>query len=418
MRARHRFSSPWRARGGARGLWESAAFAVLLVAWALGERAWWGTTPWALVAVAVVIVLVAPRDSFAPAVLLMGIGAVLLFVTGGTHISWPGRMAVGLSVFLFSRRMGPWPAAAVTAGALFGQALWYVAVAPAGLSDTASANFSLALAVPQVAAAVVGQLVVQRRLLHEAVLARTEEAHRAERLAAEKAARDEQDRLAREMHDVIGHRVGNIVMLARVLEEYPEAREDVVRDAALIEKEGRTALEELRAVFRGMAGRVPAPPVHGLEDLRELVSDTGRALGREIALDVDGFPEVLALPVQHAVRRAVQEGLANAAKHAPGAAVGITLVCARDGVHLTIANGPPGEGARPRAVPMVGAREEGVRSEGGRAEEPLPAGGLGLAGTRARVAALGGTLTTREDPDGGFVLAIRIPRHGDPTAVS
>ncbi|MFE3993537.1 sensor histidine kinase [Streptomyces goshikiensis] len=376
---------------------ESVGFCALLVAGACGEQAWWKSTPWGLLAVAVLILVAQPRNPFVHPVLLFAVGFVFLIVTGGTHISWPGRIAVAIAVFLFARRLTARRTTVLTAAALCLQAVWYFGYAPAGESDTALVNFTLALAVTQITLAVVGHLVLQHRVLHEAVLARAEATNRAQRLQAETAARDEQDRVSSEMHDVIGHRVGNIVMLARALEQDPgRSREDVVRDAALIGREGRAALEELREIFHGMASRLPAEPLRGLEDLEVLVADTGRALGQEISLEVDGFPEVLALPVQHAVRRTVQEGLANAAKHAPGAAIGITLVCARDGVHLTLVSGPPAGGApsRPR----------------------LPAGGSGLAGVRARVAVLGGTLDARPQPDGGFRLAIHIPRRGAPAA--
>ncbi|GAA1398777.1 sensor histidine kinase [Catellatospora coxensis] len=221
-------------------------------------------------------------------------------------------------------------------------------------------------------------------------------------MMAQTARRAERARIAREMHDVVAHRVSNIVVTATALQSVPEAQVPPLRsEVDRIREEGRAALTELRALLgllnaRGAAGeRAPLAPQATARDLPALV-ERMRGVGRmPVELDVTGFPELLPDQTQRAVYRVVQESLTNAVKHAPGAAVRVGVRCAADGVHVTVDNdGPPG------------GRDAG-----------LPGSGRGLIGLSERVDLLGGEFAASPLPGGGFRVTAVIPPAGRPRAV-
>lgn len=268
----------------------------------------------------------------------------------------------------------------------------------AGIREAA---YSLAAIVGPLA---VGYAVGVRRDLTAAVQARVAVLERANRLLDERARAEERAEIAREMHDVVGHRVSNMVLAAGALESGPAAGvPEAARTAELIRTDGRQALEELREILgvlapahvaagasTGVRAAVPSGP--GTEELADLVAHA-RERGQQVELRVDGHPEILPLPVQRALRRIVRESLTNAAKHAPGAAVRVDLACRADGVHLDVANTAPTRATSP----------------------DLPSGGHGVVGLSERVALLGGTLTAGPH-DGGFLLSAFFPaRRGAPS---
>lgn len=199
------------------------------------------------------------------------------------------------------------------------------------------------------------------------------------RLAAEAQARlRERARIARQMHDSLGHDLALIAVRAAGLEMAPGLDEPQVRAAGELRLAAADATDRLRQIIgllREDSDAAPLSPVN--EDVTELVR-RARDSGMPITLDVAPGP----VPdLAHAV---VQEGLTNAAKHAPGAPVGVRVTPER----VTVRSG------RPRARPLA-----------------LP-GGLGLAGLRERVRLAGGTLTAGPVGD-GFELDVSIPRAGD-----
>ncbi|MFJ3583008.1 sensor histidine kinase [Streptomyces sp. NPDC090127] len=263
-----------------------------------------------------------------------------------------------------------------------------------GLPDAGirEAGYALAAIVGPLA---VGYAVGVRRDLAAAAQARVADLERENLLLAERARAEERAEIAREMHDVVGHRVSNMVLAAGGLELGPAADvPEAARTAELIRSDGRQVLEELREILGVLA---PARPAAGVPtgapsgpeapELSDLVAHA-RARGQQVELRVNGHPEILPLPVQRALHRIVRESLTNAAKHAPGAAVRVDLACRADGVHLDVTNAAP---TRPLA-------------------HDLPSGGHGVVGLTERVALLGGTLTAGPH-DGGFLLSAFIP-HG------
>lgn len=192
--------------------------------------------------------------------------------------------------------------------------------------------------------------------------------------AAERARLRERARIAREMHDSLGHDLALIAVRAAGLELAPGLGDKQVRAAGELRVAAADATERLRQIIgllRDDADAAPLTPVH--EDVPDLV-ERARDSGMTITLTLPAG-EVPALA--HAV---VQEGLTNAAKHAPGAAVEVEISPHRVGVR----NGPPR--SRPTATP----------------------GGLGLAALTERVRLAGGTLTAGPSGD-GYELVAKLP---------
>lgn len=222
--------------------------------------------------------------------------------------------------------------------------------------------------------------------------ARAGDLEREAELTAQTARRAERARIAREMHDVVAHRVGNIVVTATALQLAPAAQApEVGAEVTRIRDEGSQALTELRGILGLLTARggeqAPLEPQPTARDLPELVEHM-RGVGRmPVDLRVTGHPDLLADPVQRAVYRVVQESLTNAVKHAPGAPVRVDVRCAADGVHVMVENDAPRDG----------------RSAG------LPSGGFGLIGLSERVALLRGRCATDRLPGGGFRVTATIP---------
>ncbi len=241
-----------------------------------------------------------------------------------------------------------------------------------------------------------GMLVRSRRQLIESLRERARSAEAEQRLRVEEARLLERERIAREMHDVLAHRISLLAVHAGALEFRPDAPADQREAAGIIRQSAYEAMEDLREVIGvlrddvhgGPPGDDPERPQPTLHDVAALVGESRRA-GARVTLD-DRVPDPAAVPARvgrHAYR-IVQEGLTNARKHAPGAPVRVVLDLS-GGTALTIeivnalAPGPP-----PR---------------------PLPGAGAGLVGLGERVATLGGTLEHGRTDGGRFRLRARLP---------
>ncbi|MEU9255923.1 histidine kinase [Streptomyces sp. NPDC048270] len=372
--------------------------ALLIVGWVTSELL--ATVNWWLLLPAVLAVLFCrQRYPLAVAVLLLVIGQLTAGAADSTQVPWSERIAGAVAMFLLGQNIRSIKAVSATVGAVvLAKTVFFFAESPVHDAPAGIQTYIIAIFMSHVGAALAGRLSLQHRQLMAVALAKARAQAEAQTLLTERAACEERDRIARDMHDVIGHRVGNMVMLAAALEaSLRGSRTADPADAVLIRTEGRAALQELRSVFHALESSAGGD-VQGLADLTDLVRASERAMGTSVTLRVDGHPELLPAPVQLSIRRLVQEGLANAAKHAPGAEVTIDLVCARDGVHLAVLNTAP-------SLPPA---------------DDIPGGGTGLAGVRARVVALGGTFEAQELPEGGFRvgawLPLRPPAAGGPAA--
>jgi signal transduction histidine kinase len=220
----------------------------------------------------------------------------------------------------------------------------------------------------------------------EAVAARAE----AEQIAAQ-AVSDERARIARELHDAVGHAVNVIVMQAGAarLVNADDRTNETLRN---IERVGRSALADLDTMLGllddGTGSAAPLEPSLRIGDVDDLVERV-RAAGMHVTLrrePNDGFPAEVDGPIGSAVYRVVQEALTNAAKHAGRAEVEVVL----------------------RSTPtdlVVSVRDDG---RGAAAPRP-PTGGRGLIGMRERVHVLGGSLDAGPRTGGGFAVEARFP---------
>jgi signal transduction histidine kinase len=237
------------------------------------------------------------------------------------------------------------------------------------------------------------------RAQRELVLSLRERATRLEaeqRLRVEQAREAERLRIAREMHDVLAHRVSLLSLHAGALEFHPDApAEEVAQAAAVIRASAHAALEELRDVIgvlrEGTPGGGPEPPQPTLAEIPALVEES-RLAGMRVRwhIDVPG-DAVLPTALGRAAYRIVQEGLTNARKHAPAAAVEVTIT-AEAGTDLV--------------VEVVSRRAVGVAAA---AALELPGAGTGLVGLAERVALAGGELEHGPDGAGDFVLRATLP---------
>ena len=229
---------------------------------------------------------------------------------------------------------------------------------------------------------------------HHALL--TSLVERARRAEAEQAARvaegrkAERDRIAREMHDVLAHRLSLLSTYAGALEFRPDSTVEQVRDAAgVIRVAAHQALEDLRDVIGvlredGDGDLAPRHPVATLSDLPALVEE-GREAGTTIRLLDrlhDGARAKVPPVVGRTTYRIVQESLTNARKHAPGAPVDVELSGhPGDRLEVSVTNGTP-------THPVTGPSP--------------PDSGNGLIGLEERVHLTGGTLHHGPTDDGGF----------------
>jgi len=225
-----------------------------------------------------------------------------------------------------------------------------------------------------------------RRQLLTSLRERAERAEAERELMAEQARQAERVRIAREMHDVLGHRVSLIALQAGGLEVKPGQPADVVQAAGVIRATARQALDELRQVIgllrdTGSIIEVPPAPLPTLADIPRLVEDSRRA-GARVSLDMsvpsDATPPG---PLGRDAYRIVQESLTNVHKHVLGGAASVTVQGSPGaGLHVTVSNPLPRSGIAQRA------------------------GGSGLVGLSERVALAGGTLRHGPTEDGRFVV--------------
>jgi len=211
----------------------------------------------------------------------------------------------------------------------------------------------------------------------------------------------ERTRIAREMHDIVSHNLSVMITLAAgaaaTTSTAPVQAAQAMDQVAVT---GRAALAEMRRLLGVLREDAPptgiTPPQPGLDQLDDLLEQV-RGTGLAVQLRVRGRPRPVPGTTQLALYRAVQEALTNTRKHARGvtrATVGLTwrpavldLVVSDDG-----AQSAPVPSSQPAASPSA-----------------TPAAGLGLAGMRERVAAVGGTMSARPGPDAGWRVHVSLP---------
>jgi signal transduction histidine kinase len=199
----------------------------------------------------------------------------------------------------------------------------------------------------------------------------------------------ERTRIAREMHDVLAHRISLLALHAGGLEVRPDLPPaEVQATASLMRSTARQALEELRSVIGVLRSEdgdpAPAARQPTLADLDRLVEETRQA-GADIDLTID-VHDVGTVPATlgRDAYRIVQEALTNVGKHASGAAAFVKVTGAvGQGLHVSVRN----------PISVAAARSP-----------VLPGSGAGLLGLQERVQLSGGTLVHGPDGSGEFVV--------------
>nr|WP_296068619.1 histidine kinase [uncultured Actinoplanes sp.] len=237
-----------------------------------------------------------------------------------------------------------------------------------------------------------GMVVRARRQLVVSLRDRAERAEAEQQLRAEQARSLERTRIAREMHDVLAHRISLLSIHAGALEVKKSATQDELTAAAgVIRASAHQALQDLRQVIGvlredGPPG-VPEPPQPTLGELPAL-ADESRSAGVKVRLDVGIEPAAVPDGTGRTAYRIVQEGLTNARKHAPGAAVSVAVAgAAGDGLTIDIRNPWP-----------IAA-----------APTPIPGAGTGLVGLAERATLAGGRLKHGRTPQNEFALSAWLP---------
>jgi signal transduction histidine kinase len=227
-----------------------------------------------------------------------------------------------------------------------------------------------------------GEAARLRREQARTAQARTEFAERTREEETRRRVAEERLRIARDVHDVVGHSLATIALQAGVAEHLLDGREPEARESmAAIRRLSKEALGEVGAmlgVLREGAERTPTPDLH---QVTRLVADM-RAAGLHVDLELD--PQPVPEVVGGAAYRIVQESLTNVVRHAG-----------------------PDATAKVRIQADNGTVEVEITDDGENAADAPE--GNGLTGMRERAAALGGSFEAGRAPDGGFRVHALLP---------
>jgi len=218
--------------------------------------------------------------------------------------------------------------------------------------------------------------------LARTVRARRQQVAQLAELRAGQAVAEERLRIARDLHDVVGHSLSLIAMKAAVANHLAESHPEQGRAALrTIERVSRAALDDVRVVLGAL--RDPADTAPSFTELDRLVEDI-RSAG--VTVDVDRGTDLATVPaaVQASAYRIVQEALTNMLRHAGATHCRLTIAVEPGALSVTVID--DGSGGRVGEAP-----------------------GHGLRGMRERAAMHGGTLSTGMEPGGGFAVRARLP---------
>lgn len=237
----------------------------------------------------------------------------------------------------------------------------------------------------------VGVLLRREQLRSAELTALAAELHAEREKQAEVAVAEERTRISRELHDAVAHTVSVMTLQVGVVRR--RQKPGSVEEETLLRAEGlgRQAVDELRRIvgivrLGESAALAPLPSLDLLPDLVEEVRRTGAVVALETSGDASTVPRAVAMSAY----RVAQEGLTNALRHAPGAAVVVRVEVDPGEVRVSVEN----EAADPRAEAPVGGPAHG---------------GHGLAGLRERVSVLGGDLVASPTAEGGHRLVATLP---------
>lgn len=315
---------------------------------------------------------------------------------------WGITIAVGLLFWTFfepsSTNTLPWTVPHLIVLFVLAVAVALLEPLPRVLGAWLGSALVLALLMPDAArdglvfgltSAMVVALLLRWLILSRLQLARQEEVSELER--ARRAVLEERSRIARDLHDVVAHRMSLVVVQAqsapvRLGSVSPEVEEEF----RSISEQARAALNEVRGmlgVLRSEDADAPGSPQQGTRDVEPLLRQT-RSAGVHLEWTVTGDPAPVGESVGMVVYRILQEALANASRHAPSSHVQVDVDYA-DPVRVTVrSTGGNGDAA---GTPEVGT-------------------GTGIIGMTDRARAVGGTLEAEPVSGGGFLVRATLPR--------
>lgn len=323
--------------------------------------------------------------------------ALLVLALGGygvgAYAGGPVYAAMPLGLFLIGLARG-WRWTSVA-----GAVLWAAVIIGHVIGRGGVLLALTALAVGWVVAAVLASELARGRIERVAERRRRQARRQQEEVMAERL------RIAQDLHDGVAHALSLITIQSRVASRSVAA--GPAADAlSVITTTSSTAMADLTAMVKGLRDATPAPrhPVGSLDQVGDLVEEA-RAAGQVVELTADdlrdgqpGSTEGTAgeLPgsVGGAAYRVVQEGLTNARRHAPGAAVQVQLGHVGEEFVVRVRNG---------------GHTAGRTGPGARHAEQSAGSGLGLVGMRERVHATGGTVRAGPLSDGGWEVVARWP---------
>ncbi len=366
----------------------------------VGAARWWAVLV-ALVAQAVAVAWARP----APRAALLGVGAVPLLLSAARPGEVSGIVTLAVLVVVY-RAVVDQPLPRVRA-ALAGTVLLLTVASAvgggpldAGAPAVAVLAASAGQAVGVVLLGLVPALVVgSRRALRSAEAGELRALQREGEARLQAALATERTAMARELHDIAAHHLSGIALMASAIDRQITTDPDAARQGLRqVRDQSRVVLTDLRrlvGLLRDDDGAETSALT--LAALPGLVAAPGVAAGDAVTLEVLDAPGGGPLGAgvgplaQLAAYRMVQEALANARSHAPGAPCRVTVDDrAQDAVVLTVRNGAPAASAAAAAAPS--------------------SGGYGLQGMRERAALVGATLRHGPTPDGGWEVRLSVPR--------
>jgi len=334
--------------------------------------------------VGVLALVVVPFRRRAP--LLVGV-----LVIAGSTVSTLAVGAAALALVSLAARRRP-VEIAIGGGTLVASSVLGEGLYPSG-DDTPMWQIAIAAVVCTALLVAVGIVIGQRRALLDGLRERAALLERDQQLREDRAREQERAHLAREMHDVLGHRLSLVALHAGALEYRGRSLspDQTVEAAGVVRAEAHSALTELRdvlGVLREPDDVVPgtAPPQPTLRDLPALLDDARRS-GASLTATVDEAATAAPDAVGRHAYRVVQEGLTNARRHAPDQPVTVAVdVLAGPAVRVRVTNPTDGH-------PVDGARTAGH----------------GLRGLAERARLVGGAFSAGRDATGTFTVEAVLP---------
>jgi signal transduction histidine kinase len=233
----------------------------------------------------------------------------------------------------------------------------------------------------------VGVSLGSHRRLADALRVRADELESSRAAYTEEAVRYEHIRIARELHDIVAHSLSVIVIQASVgrrLTPDDPAASELFRTITQLINEVRGDLDGLTRLLDEPGDFTTSLSARSFDELLSRAEATGSPVTRHLSDDLDDLPGRL----RAVVYRVLQEGLTNAIKHAPGAAIDVTIATGVS-VYIAVTNSPAPRSAAALAV---------------------PGSGRGIAGLTERVHAVNGTFTSGATPQAGWQLCAELPR--------